>query len=372
MRTSGRILLSDASGAATIEYDPTPAFRSRSERKLPQGQLQLRSEINTDEAGLAWRALNLNWLPVGLLGIVLSATIAWTDFSLEPITFAVVLAIAIVLTLAAYGSALIMPDAADPKLVFWFGTTAQILVVTAIVGPLSYFANALNWPLQDQALLLIDRTMGLDPQSISAFFNDHSGLASYLNVGYGFIKWPLLGIPIILTMALRFVRLQQFVLALNIALAVTIVISVFVPAVGTYYGLGLSPLERFPQLDSTNYAAQLRDIVALRAGSLRHLDLLRLTGIVSFPSFHTASAILYVWAVWPVRAFRWAAIALNGWMIAATPLIGAHYVIDLIGGVAVAAGSVLFAKHLFRYLMLESWRRKASPVPGTCINRSSA
>jgi membrane-associated phospholipid phosphatase len=35
-------------------------------------------------------------------------------------------------------------------------------------------------------------------------------------------------------------------------------------------------------------------------------------------------------------------------MIAATPVIGAHYMIDVIGGVAVAAGSILLAKYLFR------------------------
>ncbi|WP_316206786.1 MULTISPECIES: phosphatase PAP2 family protein [unclassified Bradyrhizobium] len=318
--------------------------------------------MNSDEAGLAWRTFNLNWIPVAILGAVLFCVTLCTNFSLEPVAFGVAVAIALLLAAVAYGSALIKPDVADPKLVFWFGATAQIIVVTAIVGPLSYVANALNWPLQDQTLLVIDRAIGMDPQPIAAFFNEHSWLVKYLNVGYGFIKWPLLGIPIILTMTLRFTRLQQFVLALNLALAVTIVISVFVPAVGTYYGLGLSPAEQFPLIDSTNYAAQLRDILALRDGSLRHLELLRLSGIVSFPSFHTASAVLYMWAVWPVRAFRWATIALNTWMIAATPLIGAHYIIDVVGGAVVAAGAVLLTKHLFRSLLLGSRRRKAPLV----------
>lgn len=318
--------------------------------------------MNSDEAGLAWRTFNLNWIPVAILGGVLFCVTLCTDFSLEPTAFGVAIGIALLLAVVAYGSALIKPDVADPKLVFWFGATAQIIVVTAIVGPLSYIANALNWPLQDQTLLVIDRAIGMDPQPIAAFFNEHNWLVKYLNVGYGFIKWPLLGIPIILTMTLRFTRLQQFVLALNLALAVTIVISVFVPAVGTYYGLGLSPAARFPLIDSTNYAAQLRDILALRDGSLRHLELLRLSGIVSFPSFHTASAVLYMWAVWPVRAFRWATIALNTWMIAATPLIGAHYIIDIVGGAVVAAGAVLLTKHLFRSSLLGSRRRKASLV----------
>jgi membrane-associated phospholipid phosphatase len=302
------------------------------------------------DARLAWRTFNLNWFPIGALGAALLLAIAWTDFSLEPIAFGLAAAVAFVLALIAYAHALVRAEAADPKLIFWLGTTAQVILVTAIVGPLSYIANALNWPLQDQALLLIDRAMGLDPEPIAAFVSNHEWLAKCFDIGYGFIKWPLLGIPIILAMTLRLIRLQQFILALNIALAVTIVISTFVPAIGTYYGLNLSPPEKFPLINSSVYAAQLRDILSLRDGSLRQLELFKLAGIVSFPSFHAASAVLYMWALWPVRSVRSATIGINALMIAATPVIGAHYLIDVIGGIALAAGSILLAKHLFRIL----------------------
>ncbi len=301
-----------------------------------------------DEARLAWRTFNLNWLPIGALGAALLLAIARTNFSLEPAAFGLAAAVALGLAVIVYVHALIRAEAADPKLVFWLGTTAQVILVTAIVGPLSYVANALGWPLQDHALLLVDRAMGLNPEPIAAFVNDHRWLAKCFEAGYGFIKWPLLGVPIILAMTLRLIRLQQFVLALNIALAVTIVISIFVPAIGTFYGLNLSPAEKFPALNSSVYAAQLRDILSLRDGSLRQLELFKLAGIVSFPSFHAASAVLYMWALWPVWGFRSAAIAVNGLMIAATPVVGAHYVVDVIAGVALAAGSILLTKHLFR------------------------
>jgi membrane-associated phospholipid phosphatase len=314
------------------------------------------------DARLAWRTFNLNWIAIAALGIALLLAIAWTDFSLEPIAFGAAAAVALVLALIAYTHAWVRAEAADPKLVFWLGTTAQVILVTAIVGPLSYIANGLDWPLQDQALLLIDRAMGLDPEPIAAFVNNHPWLSKCLDSGYGFIKWPLLGIPIILAMTLRLIRLQQFVLALNIALAVTIVISVFVPAVGTYYGLNLSPTEKFPILTSSVYAGQLRDILALRDGSLRELELFKLAGIVSFPSFHAASAVLYMWALWPVRGFGSASIAINGLMIAATPVVGAHYIIDVIAGVAVAAGSILITKRLSRTLASGAATNENLPV----------
>jgi len=181
------------------------------------------------DARLAWRTFNLNWLPIAALGLA----ILRTDFSLEPVAFGVTAAVALSLALIVYVHAFLKADAADPKLVFWLGTTAQLIMVTAIVGPLSYIANAANWPLQDQALLFIDRAIGLDPEPIATFVNNHPWLERCFDSGYGFIKWPLLGVPIILALTLRLVRLQQFILALNIGLAVTIVISVFVPAIGT-------------------------------------------------------------------------------------------------------------------------------------------
>jgi membrane-associated phospholipid phosphatase len=297
----------------------------------------------------AWRTFNLNWFPIAALGLGLLLAIFRMNFSLEPIAFGVTSAVALCLALIAYTHAFLRADAADPKLIFWLGTSAQVILVTAIVGPLSYLANAANWSLQDQTLLMIDRAMGMDPEPILAFVNDHQWLAKCLEIGYGSIKWPLLGIPIILAMTLRLIRLQQFILALNIALAVTIVISIFVPAIGTYYGLNLSP-QRFPLVNTSIYAAQLHDILSLRDGSLRHLELFKLSGIVSFPSFHAASAVLYIWALWPVWGFRSATVAVYALMIAATPVVGAHYMIDVIGGVVVAALSIFVAKYLFRIL----------------------
>jgi membrane-associated phospholipid phosphatase len=93
------------------------------------------------------------------------------------------------------------------------------------------------------------------------------------------------------------------------------------------------------------YETQLHDILALREGSLRHLELFELAGIVSFPSFHAASAVLYLWALWPVRGLGVASAVMNVLMIIATPVIGAHYVIDVIGGIALAMVSIWAAKY---------------------------
>ena len=139
--------------------------------------------------------------------------------------------------------------------------------------------------------------------AIARYVNDHDWLSGLLLRAYGLIKIMLLAVPVALTLTLRWVRLQVFVFAFSIALIITVAISTFVPAVGTWYGLDIAPAQ-FAALDSSLYTAQLRDILALRDGSLHYLEMFKLTGIVSFPSFHAASAVLYMWALWPVRVRR--------------------------------------------------------------------
>src|SRR4051794_22291345 len=108
-------------------------------------------DMNGWEARLAWRTFNFNWLAIAALGLALAVAIGRTDFSLELVAFGITCGVALTLATIAYAHAFLKADAADPKLVFWVGPTAQVILITAIVGPLSYIANAFNWPLQDQA-----------------------------------------------------------------------------------------------------------------------------------------------------------------------------------------------------------------------------
>jgi membrane-associated phospholipid phosphatase len=300
------------------------------------------------DAGLAWRLFGLNWLPIGTMGAVLLAAIGLTKFSIEPVAFGITVAVASFLGLVAYRHRHTKSDSADPKLVFMLGAVAQVILVTAIVGPLSYVVAAFNWPLQDRALSAVDYAMGFDSRTVILFVNDHPALSRALNFGYNMIKWPLLVIPIVLATTFRFVRLQQFVMSLSVALLITIVISVFVPAIGNYQTLGLTASD-VPNVNLTPFLVPQHDIPAVREGLLRHLELFKLAGIVTFPSFHAASAVLFAWALSPVRGFGPVALVLNTLMIASTPVIGAHYLIDVIAGIALAAASIAFAKWLSEY-----------------------
>jgi membrane-associated phospholipid phosphatase len=297
------------------------------------------------DARLARRIFNLNWIPIGAMGAVLLAAVVLTDFSIEPEAFGVTSGIALALALIAYSPRFAESDQARVRLVFMSGAMAQIIQVTAIVGPLTYVALAAGWPLQDFTLAALDRGMGFDSRSVILFVNDHPTLSNALTLGYVMIKWPLLVIPIVLALTRRFIRLQQFVMALTVAMVITIVISVFAPAIGNYQSLGLTAAD-VPNVNMIPFLHLQHDIPQVRNGSLRYLELFKLAGVVAFPSFHAVCAILFAWAFAPVRGWGPAALVLNGLMLASTPVLGGHYLIDVVGGIALAIASIAFAKWL--------------------------
>jgi membrane-associated phospholipid phosphatase len=56
--------------------------------------------------------------------------------------------------------------------------------------------------------------------------------------------------------------------------------------------------------------------------------------------------LLYAWALWPVRGFGLFVSALCALMLVATPVVGAHYFIDVLGGFAVAVAAIAVSRRL--------------------------
>jgi hypothetical protein len=309
------------------------------------------------ESMVAWRLFELNWIPLGLMCVGFALIVAMSSFSFEPVGLAICFAVIAVYAGLAFLNAK-LPRRRNPLVVFTLGATAQLALVIVIMGPLTYLAAAAGFPMQDANLHAIDLALGLDWRAYLDFVNDRPLLAQWLDAGYSMIKWPILGIPVVLAYAGCFRRLQEFTLAFSLALLATTVVSALVPAIGTYYQLGLTAAD-YPNVSPGAYLGQLRDLPLVRDGTLRHLDLFALTGIVTFPSFHAASAVLYAWAFWGVRWTRPIGLVVNGAMLAGTPIVGGHYFIDRIGGIVVTVLAIWLARMASRAVERSLVRRKA-------------
>jgi membrane-associated phospholipid phosphatase len=215
---------------------------------------------------------------------------------------------------------------------------AQLLLIMLFGLLCSYAAAVTTMPYRDAELLAIDQWLGFDRAGYLRVFTDSAWKIHLSNLIYLSMLPQLALTPLFLIIANRMEHLQRFVAAYGIALISTIAIFVFVPAVGAFVYFDLTPAQ-YAALPIDVYTPA-RTLDALRSGDLKMIRLDNLEGLIAFPSFHTAAAILYGWALWPIKSIRWPIAALNLAIISTTPVCGAHYAIDVIAGAAVALGSI--------------------------------
>ena len=203
-----------------------------------------------------------------------------------------------------------------------------------VVVPLA----AMSAPFADQALSAADKAMGFDWPN---YLQMAIPWRRPLGIAYISFLWQELLVIVALFASGRSDRGWQFVTAATIALAITIVIFPFFPAEGpfVYYGLPRAEFEPFVGTVPWEYLA---DLSRLKAG-YRIFDWSVVEGYVSFPSYHTAAALLFTWAIWPLRWFRIPVAVLNIALILGAILIGSHYLIDIIGGAVVAVLALYLA-----------------------------
>ena len=307
------------------------------------------------------RLLIINWCVVSAAAAVLVLVLARTDFVLRASAPIVIIMAGLASTLAPLSFAVLWRGSAGwPNLSHAANVLSQLIAASMLIAPLTYMAASLNYPLQDRNLFAIDQFMGLDWRS---YLNtvDQYGLGSICNFGYRAFSWQPLLVPIFLCLSGKAARAYQFSLAFVLTVVATVVISAFLPATGAYTFLGLSPAD-YPHLHPIADFDHMRHLPLLREGKMRVLEIGQLTGIVTFPSFHAAGAILYLWAWWAIPWMRAIVLVCNALLLLSTPIDGGHYFIDVIAGAALAVLFILAVRRLSRPIR-PGTRPAAPPTP---------
>jgi membrane-associated phospholipid phosphatase len=209
---------------------------------------------------------------------------------------------------------------------------AQLLLILLLGILLTYAAATVGFPYVDADLYAIDNALGFSRRAYLQFFRMRPWLGDILTFAYQSLLPQLVLVPFVLLLTNRGARVQAFLLAIGIALLLTAGISVFAPAICAYIYVDLGGPAHIP----AGAVTAVPTLEALRSGALHVLRLNDLEGLVTFPSFHTAEALLFIWALWPVAYLRWVGLAVNLALIAATPIDGGHYIVDVAGGGLVA------------------------------------
>ncbi|MBQ1499506.1 MAG: phosphatase PAP2 family protein [Sphingomonas sp.] len=135
---------------------------------------------------------------------------------------------------------------------------------------------------------------------------------------------------------------HRFLAGFWLAALITLTLYLFMPAVGPLSYLWKGPIPYMPS--SAIWQETL--IPPLRAHELSRVNLDELRGLVSAPSFHTASGVLYIAAAWRCGNLRWPLICLSLAMLLSVPVEGTHYLSDMIIGAAVALAALMLASRL--------------------------
>lgn len=197
--------------------------------------------------------------------------------------------------------------------------------------------TALGAPLADGRLAAADHALGFN---WSAYAWALAPVIDPLVLLYKSFDWqPLLVVALLVS---RPRRLWVFTAAAAIALLLATIIYPFVPADGAWvhYGLHGYPMKG-------DGPAQFGRVIHLIRGGERVIRLDLLTGFVSFPSYHAASAVLFVWALWSTK-LRIPAVILNVLVCGAAIVVGGHYLVDILGGLAVGALATILSLLVLR------------------------
>jgi membrane-associated phospholipid phosphatase len=236
----------------------------------------------------------------------------------------------------------------DPRLASALGGTAQIVTFAAVGAPVSYIATSLDLPLRDGWFAATDRALGLDWSALLNWMDAHASVHPVFSAIYSSLMPQTVVVVLALAMTGRFVWLRMFVLAFIISTIVTIVIAAFVPAEGVWGFHKLSAASH-PHIVPATREMHLHVFHGLRDGSFRQLMAMGADGIVTFPSLHTALALIITVALWPIPVLRWIGLAINTLMLVSIPVDGGHYFIDMLAGLAIAWVSVVAAKRIAEF-----------------------
>lgn len=213
---------------------------------------------------------------------------------------------------------------------FW-----AVLITNLHAFPMFVLARR-QMPMNDALLASLDRMLGLEVPMFLSFVREIPLLNQFFVIAYNALM--LLKVLAILLPPLLGVmsKAREFALSCLIAACLGMFVFAMFQAVGPWSHYGFEPTP-----EQANYT---RVFATLKSDQTVVLDLSFREGLICFPSFHAALAVLPGSALWFQKYLRWPATLVAGLVTVSTVTTGWHYVVDTLAGVGLAFVSIAFAK----------------------------
>lgn len=204
----------------------------------------------------------------------------------------------------------------------------------------NYLVLTYPQPLMDDVLLSWDQALGFDWNAYAAWIAAHAWLRDVLAVVYtdGSIV-ALLAIVVTAVLLRRRDRVDELGFLLLISGLLCILVAPLFPAEAAWQTVASSHVKAM--LGPEVWPEWRGHFQAIRSGEHVVFGTFRPMGLVTFPSYHTCMGLTVIWCS-RGHPLALAAGGLAGFgVIAATPVFGGHYFVDLLGGAAVMLVTVL-------------------------------
>lgn len=235
----------------------------------------------------------------------------------------------------------------DEKIVVTCVAITQALLFTGVASVLSYLLAREGGPLWDPTLQSWDKSIGFDWLAYVQFVDARGWLVLPYRLAYASLIPQVIVVIVALGLRGRVCELRVFLAAMIGSGFVAVLLSPMFAAVGNYVYLGIEPSD-LERIDPWAGYVHLNDLTALRTGKMRPLELPKMQGIITFPSYHACLATLTMWAFSKSSLgwLRWGGLAVALLTILATPIDGGHYLVDVLAGIAIALVAIAAAKRL--------------------------
>lgn len=222
---------------------------------------------------------------------------------------------------------------------------AQVLLFSAVGVVLSYLLARNGGPLWDERLMAWDQAIGFEWRAYVDFVDRSALLSTISFLAYGSLIPQIVALVLVLGFANRLAELRTVMLGAIVCGGITILVSALFPAVSYPAHLGLTAAD-FEHVNPWAGNVHMADLNALRDGTFAELKFTKMQGIITFPSYHAGLSAVTLWGFWASRIswIKWPGMTLAALTIAATPVNGGHYLVDVIAGVAIAIFALAFSK----------------------------
>ncbi|KRC82348.1 phosphatase PAP2 family protein [Sphingomonas sp. Root241] len=201
---------------------------------------------------------------------------------------------------------------------------------------------------QDAALHRADLALGFDWRAFADWIRPYNLTQSILTAVYRSLVWQSAAIIALLFAAGRGQRAWRLAAAWFASLLLCSAFYPFFPAQGPMVYFHFQEAQ-FPGLLSDSPWRFGPIIHAVRDQGLRHIEPVLLTGLITFPSFHVAAALILGWAAGPVRYVGPVFVVLNALMGVSAIICGPHYLVDIIAGIGAGLAGIVLSKYIVAF-----------------------